>query len=124
MFKRLDNNNDQFYEAELAKAEIEHRELVMVGFSILQDAKLRLLELYYAFFERFRDVNEFEELEMDTDSLKLALTEKELNEYLLEEPKVEREYLRTEDCKDGITAYATTNIFPRTCCTEHEKHDK
>ena len=47
----------------------------MVGFFIFQYAKLRLLELYYNFFTNFCDVNK---LEMDTDSLHLALTEKEL----------------------------------------------
>ena len=38
-FKRLDHINDQLYEVELAKAEIEHRELIIVGFLILQYAK-------------------------------------------------------------------------------------
>ena len=32
--------------------------------------------------------------------------------------------MRTEDCKDDSTANATTNFFPRTCCTKHMKHDK
>ena len=44
-FKRLDHINDQFYEVEMAKAEIEHIEPINVGFFILQYAKLRLLEL-------------------------------------------------------------------------------
>ena len=57
LFKRLDHINDQFFEVELAKAEIEHREPIIVGFFILQYAKLRMLELYYKSFERFCDVN-------------------------------------------------------------------
>ena len=61
-FKRLDHINDQLYEVELAKAEIERREPIIVGFFILKYAKLRKLELYYNFFERFCDVNKFEEL--------------------------------------------------------------
>ena len=61
-----------------------------------------MLELYYNFCERFCDVNKFEELEMDTDSL----------------------YLRTEDCKDDFTANATTNFFPKTCGTKHMENDK
>ena len=68
-FKRLNHINDQLYEVELAKAEIGHREPTLVGFFMLQYAKLRMLELYYNFFERFCDVNKFEELKMDTDSL-------------------------------------------------------
>ena len=55
-FERLDHINDQLYEVELAKAEIEHRERIIVAFSILQYAKRRMLELHYNFFERFCDV--------------------------------------------------------------------
>ena len=89
LFKRLDHINDQLYEVELAKAEIEHREPIIVGFFILQYAKLRILELYYNFFEKVCDVNKFEELEMDTDSLYLALPEKELYDCIREESKAE-----------------------------------
>ena len=123
-FKRLDHINDQLYEVELAKAEIEHREPIIVGFFILQYAKLRMLELYYNFSERFCDVNKFEDLEIDTDSLYLVLSEKELYDCIREKSKAEWDLLRTEDCKDGFTANATTNFFPRTCSTKHMKHDK
>ena len=123
-FKHLDYINDQLYEVELAKAEIEHREPIIVGFFILQYAKLRMLELYYNFFERFCDVNKFEVLKMDTDSLYLALSEKELYDCIPEESEAEWGLLRTEDCKDDLTANATTNFFPRTCCRKHIKHEK
>ena len=124
LFKRLDHINDQLWEVKLAKAEIEYREPIIVGFFILQYAKLRMLELYYNFFERFPDVNKFEDLEMDTDSLYLALSEKELYDCIREESKIEWELMRTEDCNYDFTANATTNFFPRTCCTELKNHDK
>ena len=124
LFKRLDHIIDQLYEVELAKAEVEQKELIIVGFIILQYAKFRLLELYYKFFERFCDVDKFEELEIDTDSLYLALSEKKLYDCVREESKFEWELLRTKDCKDDFTANAAINFFPRTCCTEHKKHDK
>ena len=75
LLKRLDHLNNSLYEVELAKAEIEHKEPTIVGFFILQYVKLRRLELYYNFFTGFCDVNKFEELEMDTDSLYIALAE-------------------------------------------------
>ena len=124
LFKRLDHIIDQLYEVKLAKAEIEHREPIIVGFFILQYAKLRMLELYYNFFERFCDVNKFEELEMDTDFLYLVLSEKELCDCIREESKFEWELLRTEDCKDDFSANAEANLFARTCCAEQKKHDK
>ena len=89
LFKRLDHINDQKHEVELLKAEFEHREPIFVGFFILQYAKLRMLEPYYKFFERFCDVNKFEELEMDTDFLYLALSERKLYDCIREESKVE-----------------------------------
>ena len=63
---------------ELSKSTIEHREPIIVGVFILQYAKLRNLELYYNFFDEFCDLNKFEELEMETDSLYLALVEESL----------------------------------------------
>ena len=80
LFKKLDHSSNSLYEVELAKHEIEHKEPIIVGFFILQYAKMRMLELYYNFFIRFCDVNKFEELEMDTDSLYLAVAEKELED--------------------------------------------
>ena len=77
LFESLNHINEQLYQVEMAKAEIEHRETIVVGFFELQYAKLRMLELYYKFFERFCDINKFEELDMDTDCLYLALSEKE-----------------------------------------------
>ena len=41
LFKKLDHVNKSLYEVELAKAQIEHKEPITVGFFILQYAKLR-----------------------------------------------------------------------------------
>ena len=124
LFKKLDHVNNSLYEVELAKAQIEHKEPIIVGFFILQYAKLRMLELYYNFFTRFCDVNNFEELEMDTDSLYLALAEKELEDCIRPEMRAEWQRLRSIDCVDNFTADAVTNFFPRTCCVKHKQHDK
>ena len=83
MFKRLKHITDQVYEVELVKTEIEHKEPIIVGFFILQYAKLRMLELYYNFFKKFCDTDKYEELEMDTDSLYLALSEKNLEDVIV-----------------------------------------
>ena len=64
-FKRLNIVAKELYEVEFLKSTIEHRELFIVGFFILQYAKLRMLELCYNFFDKFCDVNNFEELEKD-----------------------------------------------------------
>ena len=64
LFKRLNSVSKELYEVELVKSKIEHREPIIVGFFILQYAKLRMLELYYNIFDKFCDVDTFEELEM------------------------------------------------------------
>ena len=83
-----------------------------------------MLELYYIFVERFCDVNKLEDLQMDTDSLFLALSEKELYDCIREESNFEWDLMRGKDCKDDFTANATTKFFRRTCCTEYKNHDK
>ena len=101
--------------------QIEHEEPIIVGFFILQYAKLRKLELYYNFFARFCDVNKFEELEMDTDTLDLVLAEKELEDCIGPEMRSEWQRLRSNDCVDNVAADAVANFFPRTCCVK--QHD-
>ena len=94
LFKKLDHVNISLYEVELAKGQIKHEEPIIVGFFILQYAKFRMLELYYNFFTRFCDVSKFEELEMDTDLLYLALAEKEPEDCIRPEMRAEGQSLR------------------------------
>ena len=112
------------YEVELAKAQIEHKKPITVGFFNVQYAKLRTLALYYIFFTRLCDVNKFEDLEMDTDSLYLALAEKDLEDCIRPEMRAEWQRLRSNDCVDKFTADAVAIFFPRTCCVKHKQHDK
>ena len=111
LFKRLDHMNNSLYKVELAKAQIEHKQPIIVRFFILQYAKLRKLELYYNFFNRFCDVNTFEELEMDTDSLYLAFAEKELEDCIRPEMRAEWQMLRSNDYANSFTADAVANLF-------------
>ena len=60
-------------------------------FFVLQYTKPLKLELYYNFFTNFCDVNMFEELEKDTNSLYLALAENEKEDCIRPETKAEWE---------------------------------
>ena len=124
MFTRLKIINNNLYEVELGKKEIEHREPIIVRFFILQYAKLLMLELYYIFFAKYCDVNKFEELEMDTDSLYFVLAETEVEGCVLPEKSDKWDQMRANDCNDEISADALNNFFPCTCCSVHKKHDK
>ena len=123
-FKRLNHIAHQLYEVELVKSEIEHREPIIVGFFILQYAKLRMLEFHYIFFGKFCDTDMYEEFKMDTDSLYLALSEENLEDAILPDKRAEWDQLRSKDCNDNFTANATEKVFPRSCCNAHKKNDK
>ena len=60
---------------------------------------------------------------MDTDSLYLALAEKELESCIRPEVKEDWERLRSKDCTESFTADAVGNFFLRTCCDLHKTHD-
>ena len=109
---------------ELVKSEIEHREPIIVGFFILQYAKLRMSELYFNFSDEDCDVSKFAELEMDTFSFYLALSEHDLFDCIRPSIKKVWNSLRSGDCTDEFSAKSTTNFVPRTCCAKHKKHDR
>ena len=123
-FKRLNFISDQLYEVELVKSEIEHREPIVVGFFILQYAQLRTLGLFYNFFTKMCDTEKYDELEMDTDFLYLALSEEILEDVIFPKKRAELDQLLSRDCTDSFTANAASNFFPRICCNAHKKHDK
>ena len=112
LFKQLDYVNNSLYEVKLAKAQIGHKEPIIAGIFILQNAKLRMLDLYYNSFIKFGDVNKLEELQKDTDSLYLAFAEKELEDCQRPEMRAEWQRLRSNDCVNGFTSDAVANVFP------------
>ena len=83
MFIRRNDITDQLSEFELVKLEIDHTKPGIVGFFIQQSAKQRKLELHYKFSKKFCDADKYEELEMDTDSLYLALSEENVEDVIL-----------------------------------------
>ena len=123
MFQRLNHITHQLYEAELLERESEHRKPMIVGFFIQQFAKQRMLELYYKFFRKFCDHDKYEELDMDTDSLNLALLEERLEDVIRPGKRNELIELRSGDCTDTFNANATDFFFPRRYCNTHKNYD-
>ena len=124
LFKKLDHVNNSLYEVEHAKAQIGHKEPILVRLSILQYAKLRMLEMYYNFFTKFCDVNKFKELERHKNSLYLALAEKELEDCIRPEMGAEWQRLRPNDSVDSFTADAVANFFLQICCEKLKQLDE
>ena len=93
---------------ELIESGLEHKKPIIVGFLILQYAKLRKLELYCKFFGKYWDVTKFEELELITESLYLALSEHDLYDYVRPALKKEWNSLRSGDSANEFSANSTT----------------
>ena len=97
---------------ELVDSTLEDCEPIKVGCFIKQYANWRMLELYYNFFDKLCDVNKFEELEMNKDSLYLALAEEDLHKCILPSKRAQRNEKRSKDCRDDFKADSENIFFP------------
>ena len=79
------------YELESRKPRITIRRPFQIGIAVYQLAKLRMLEFYYDFLDRYFDRKDFELIQMDTDSNYLAISGKKLEDIVRPELKEEFE---------------------------------
>ena len=79
------------YELESRKPRITIRRPFQIGIAVYQLAKLRMLEFYYDFLDRYFDRKDFELMQMDTDSNYIAISGKKLEDIVRPELKVEFE---------------------------------
>ena len=79
------------YELESRKPRITIRRPFQIGIAVYQLAKLRMLEFYYDFLDRYIDRKDFELIQMDTDSNYLAISGKELEDIVRPELREEFE---------------------------------
>ena len=73
-FQKLTSLDDQLEEVELDKKKLSWSLPLQIGFFVYQYAKLRMLEMYYDLIDEYLDRKDFQLIEMDTDSLYLALS--------------------------------------------------
>ena len=79
------------YELESRKPRITIRRPFQIGIAVYQLAKLRMLELYYDFLDRYFDRRDFELIQMDTDSNYITISGKRLEDIVRPELKPEFE---------------------------------
>ena len=127
LFRNLEclDQEEQFYEVEMAKRKIRLDLPIQLGYFILQYAKLRMLEFYYDFMDSYVDRSDFEYCEMDTDSAYMAISGSSLEDIIKPEMKAEYDLGLLGYCTDmDIEADAQHHWFPRTCCSVRAKYDK
>jgi hypothetical protein len=125
LFDKLSEISRDYYEIEKFKRKYQLNLPIQVGYFILQYAKLRMLQFYYDFFDRYLDRTTFQALEMDTDSLYLAMSDKNIINLI--KPSMKEEYIRSLNnfCSDDITLLKENEFFfPRMCCNEHNRYDQ
>jgi len=70
----------QAYELESRKPRVTIRRPFQIGIAVYQLAKLRMLEFYYDFLDRYFDRRDFELIQMDTDSNYMAISAERLED--------------------------------------------
>ena len=72
---KKDTENKDFVETVSYKRIIKQNMPIQVAFGVLNHAKLRMLEFYYDFIDKYIDRNDYQYIYMDTDSAYMALSD-------------------------------------------------
>ena len=122
-FKKCTVISDDTYEVEMAKKKIRFDLPIQLGYHILQLAKLKMLQFRYDCLGNYCDMNDFEYLEMDTDSAYISMSAKTLEEMVLPEKRQLLHHEKMGQCRD-FDYTSEDGFFPRECCKKHKAYDK
>ena len=95
------------YQISMRKRSVDIKRPYQCGIAVYQLAKLRMLEFYYDFLDKFVDRRDFELIQMDTDSMYMALSRDGIDDII--KPDLKDEYLAVK--KEFLT---TTEFDKRT----------
>ena len=101
-----------------------HIEPIIVGFFILQYAKVVMLQLVYNSFDKFCDPTKYDSIETDTDSLNVAISEPEIEDIIREDMRELWNHYRISDCQSDFLADGQYNFFSRICYSKPFKFDQ
>ena len=81
-FDDLEEISNGTFEVSQRKRRVTITRPYQCGIAVYQLAKLRMLEFYYDFVDKFCDRRDFEVIQMDTDSLYMALSAKDFDDII------------------------------------------
>ena len=110
-FRQLDPIDEETYEVQSFKKIIKLDLPIQVGFFVYQYAKLRMLQFYFDFIDKYRDRSDFQYCERDMDSAYIAISGESIEK--LVKPELIANFQKDKN-----------NWFPRTDTTEHKAYDK
>ena len=106
-FRQLDVVTEDAYEIEMNKSVVKYTLPLHIGFFVYQYAKLRMLQFYYDFVDRYLERPLFQYCEMDTDSAYIALAGESIDGLVRADRRAH--YFRNR-----------SQWLPAECCDEHE----
>ena len=86
-FEDLEEINAGVFEVRQRKRQVTITRPYQCGIAVYQLAKLRMLEFYYDFLDKFCDRRDFELIQMDTDSFYMALSANDFDDFIKPEMK-------------------------------------
>ena len=86
-FDDLEEISEGVFEVRQRKRKVTITRPYQCGIAVYQLAKLRMLEFYYDFLDKFCDRRDFELIQMDTDSFYMALSSDDFDEIIKPEMK-------------------------------------
>ena len=105
----------QAYELESRKPRVTVRRPFQVGIAVYQLAKLRILEFYYDFLDRYFYRRDFELIQMDTDSNYMAISAEKSEDIVKPELQTEFEAKKQEWLAWDEWSSRTPGIFKLEC---------
>ena len=106
-FRQLEVVTKDAYEIEMNKSVVKYTLPLPIGFFVYQYAKLRMLQFYYDFVDRYVERPLFQYCEMDTDSAYIALAGESIDGLVKADRRAH--YFRHR-----------SQWLPAECCDEHE----
>ena len=107
-FRQLDVVTDDACEITSNKARLTYDLPLHIGFFVYQYAKLRMLQFYYDFIDRYVERPLYQYCEMDTDSAYIALAGDSIDDLVA--PEHREHYFRNR-----------SQWLPAECCDDHEE---
>ena len=86
-FDDLEEISEGVFEVSQRKKRVTIKRPYQCGIAVYQLAKLRMLEFYYDFLDKFCDRRDFELIQMDTDSFYMALSAEDFDDIIKPEMK-------------------------------------
>ena len=134
-FRQLDVVTEDAYEITSNKVRLTYDLPLHIGFFVYQYAKLRMLQFYYDFIDRYVERPLYQYCEMDTDSAYIALAGDSIDDLVSAEHrehyfKHRSEWLPAEYCDEHKEEYVNTILAERTwtatepCCIARKAFDK